>query len=168
MHNTIKLNKDLLIIEEKSKTRIVVGLIFLAISIYWIAYRLDDALVFRLFDGFYAGLFALIGLVNLVEGFGISAGKFVGKAFVIVDDERISIKPGIFAREQTIHWPSVQSVDYELNRFRIRKTDNTTEVLDLSPLSYTVKIEVKEAVNHFADTLLIRKDYEDSKHVVDG
>ena len=65
--------------ENKSVFRIILGLIFFAISIGWIADKINDSQIISLFDWAFTGIFALNGLVHITQGLGFSFTKGVGK-----------------------------------------------------------------------------------------
>lgn len=68
--------------------------------------------------------------------------RLFGKAFVLIDSERISIKLGIIDKEQNVYWKDIKSIDYKLNKFRVENIDNTNKTLDLSKLDYVLKNEI--------------------------
>ncbi|WP_423130150.1 hypothetical protein [Gaoshiqia sp. Z1-71] len=122
----MEFKKDLLKKEEKSTFRIILGILFFVISIVWVADRIMDDLIIRPFDWLYTGVFALNGVVHTLEGFGFSIASLFGKAFVLIDNERISIKPGIRNKEQNIYWNSIKTIDYRLNKYHIKNADSTS------------------------------------------
>ena len=146
----MELKKDLLNKEKKSVFRVILGILFFAISIFWITDRIMDNLIIRAFDWFYTGIFALNGLVHTIEGFGFSIARLFGKAFVLIDNEQISIKLGIIDKGQNIYWKDIKAIDYKLNKFHVENIDNTSKILDLSKLDYTLKNEVKEIISGIA------------------
>jgi hypothetical protein len=146
----MELKKDLLKKERKSVFRVILGILFFAISIFWITDRIMDNLIIRPFDWFYTGIFTLNGLVHTIEGFGFSIARLFGKAFVLIDNEQISIKLGIIDKEQNIYWKDIKVIDYKLNKFHIENIDNTSKTLDLSKLDYTLKNKVKEIISGIA------------------
>ena len=105
-----------------------------------------DNLIIQPFDWLYTGIFALNGIVHTIEGFGFSIARLFGKAFVLIDSERISIKLGIIDKEQNVYWKDIKAIDYKLNKFRVENIDNTNKTLDLSKLDYVLKKEIKEII----------------------
>ena len=142
----MEFKKDLLKKERKSVFRVILGILFFVISIIWIAVRINDNQIIRPFDWLYTGIFALNGIVHTIEGFGFSIASLFGKAFVLIDSERISIKPGIIDKEQNVYWKDVKTIDYKLNKFRFENIDNTNKTLDLSKLDYELKNKIKENI----------------------
>lgn len=146
----MELKKDLLKKDKKSVFRIILGVLFVAISIIWIADKITSDIIIRPFDWLYSGIFMLGGVIHIFEGFGFSLAKLFGKAFVLIDNNQISIKPGLSDKEQKIYWKDIKTIDYKLNKFQIQKIDDTNMKLDLSKIDYALKNEIKEIVNNIA------------------
>lgn len=153
----MELNRDLLKKEKKSIFRIVIGILFLLFSGIWIAGKIIDNETIRVFDWFYTGIFALNGIFHAIEGFGYSLLKFFGKAFIIINDELISIKREIMVKEQTIYWKDIKSIDYKLNKFLLKKNDDSILTLDLTKIDYSLKNEIKEIIDHIANIKNLKK-----------
>jgi len=143
---TTEFKRNLLKKEKKSTFRIVLGIFFLVISFFWMADRMMDHLVIRTFDWIYTLIFALNGIVHTVEGLGGSIAGLFGKAFILIDHEQISIKPGMMDKAQIVHWKEVKAIDYKLSTFRIEHLDSTTITLKVSKLDYASIKEIKEIV----------------------
>lgn len=146
----MEFKKDLLKKDKKSILRLVLGILFLVISGAWITDRILEYQSFRLFDWFYSGILTLNGIVYTIEGSGLSISKLFGKAFVWIDNDRISIKPGLMDKEQQVYWNAIKTMDYKLNKYHIRQMDNTSITLDLSKLGYELKNEIRETLDSIA------------------
>jgi len=146
----MEFKKDLLKKDKKSILKLVLGILFLVISGAWIVDRILEYQSFRLFDWFYSGILTLNGIVYTIEGSGLSISKLFGKAFVWIDNDRISIKPGIMDKEQKVYWNAIKTMDYKLNKYHIRQMDNTSITLDLSKLGYALKNEIRETLDSIA------------------
>ena len=142
----MELKKDLLKKNKKSLFRIILGILFLVISILWITDRIIDNLTIRPFDWLYTAILLLNGFVSTIDGFGVSIESLFGKADIFIDNEQISIKRGITDKEQKIYWKSMKAIDYKLNKFRIQNIDNTSMTLDLSKFEFALKNEIKETI----------------------
>lgn len=142
----MELKKDLLKKNKKSLFRIILGILFLVISILWITDRIIDNLTIRPFDWLYTAILLLNGFVTTIDGFGVSIERLFGKAYIFIDNEQISIKRGITDKEQKIYWKSMKAIDYKLNKFRIQNIDNTSMTLDLSKFEFALKNEIKETI----------------------
>ncbi len=146
----MELKRDLLKKEKKSIFRIVLGVLFFVVSGVWIADKILDNQIIRPFDWCYSGIFALNGIVYSIAGLGFSIAKLFGKAFILIDNDRISIKPRIIDKEQNIYWKDIKAIDYKHNIFRVRNVDNTSMTLDLSKFDYSLKNEIKEIIDCLA------------------
>jgi hypothetical protein len=146
----MEFKKDLLKKEKKSVFRIIFGLLFIIISIIWITDRIIENLTIRSSDWLYSSIFALNGVVHMIEGFGFSIVRLFGKAFVLINNEQISIKPGILDKKQNIYWKSIKAIDYKLNKFQVQNIDNTSMTLDLSKIDYPVKNDIREIIDCIA------------------
>jgi len=147
----MELKRDLLKKEKKSIFRIVIGILFLLFSGIWIVDRIIDNETIRVFDWFYTGTFALNGIFHTIEGFGYSVVKFFGKAFVLINDDLISIKREIMVKEQTIYWKDIKSIDYKLNKFLLELNDDTILTIELTKFDYALKNEIKGIIDHIAN-----------------
>jgi predicted permease len=147
----MELNKDLLKKEKKSVFRIILGILFFVFSIGWIVDRIINNQIIRPFDWFYFGIFALNGIVNSIEGFGFSLAKLFGKAFILIDMERIAIKTGVFDKEQNVFWNDMESIESKLNRFQVLKTDGTAHTIDFSKLDYALVQSIKATISGIAN-----------------
>lgn len=90
------------------------------------------------------------GIIHTVEGFGFSLARLFGKAFILVDNEKIAIKIGVLAKEQNISWMDIKSISYKPIRFKVAKNDNTSFTFNLSKLDYSLIKEIKSTINAIA------------------
>lgn len=137
--------------EKRSIYKIIIGLLFMVLPTIWITDRFTDNLTIRPFDWLYAGIFALNGVFHITSGFGISIIGLFGKAFIVINNNQISIKPDILSKEQRINWDDIKTIDYKLNKYIIQRADNTSFILDLSKIDYNLKADVKNIINSIAE-----------------
>jgi hypothetical protein len=147
----MELKRDLLVIQKKSVFRISMGILFIVISIVWIVDLMIESKTDRLFDWLYFGLFFLNGIVFSIEGFGFSVSRLLGKAFIMIDNERIVLKPGVLVKEQNILWQDINSISNRPVRCQIARIDGTTVTLNLSKLDYSLVKEIKSTINEIAN-----------------
>ena len=148
----MELKIDLLKKDEKSYFRIAFGVFFIVVSCVCIVRMIHDE-VLRPFDWlyFYLGIFALGGIIHVVEGLGLfSLRRLFGKAYILINPKLISLKPDVLGKEQSASWDSIKSIDYKLNKLVIEKTDNTNVVISLSKFSFILKNEIKETISYIA------------------
>lgn len=146
----MELKKNLLRKEEKSYFRFVLSIIFFVISVSWILLRIRDGQKITLFDWFCSGLFFLNGTIHSIGGFGFQPEALIGKAFILINNETISIKTGVFDKEQNILWTEIKKIEYNLSKFHILRMDGSTLSLDLSKIDYALKNEIRKTVESIA------------------
>jgi len=135
---------------KKSLFRIALGILFFLLAIVWISIRFFDNETIKPFDWISFGLFAIIGIIHIVEGLGFPFEKIFGKAYVLINSEFISLKASVFEKEQFVKWNDIISIDYKLNKLKIEKIDNTTLLIDLTKFNYITINEIKKAVSCIA------------------
>jgi hypothetical protein len=143
----MEFRKDLLKISEKSLFRIIMGMGFFLIAIFWVADRAFEYQDIRPFDWLYFGFFIFSGIIHIYEGFGYSVSKLFGKAFVQIDRDVIRIKTGVLEKEQFILWNEVASVHYKAGIFEMRRLDQPSVVFKLSGLEYALIQQIKELIS---------------------
>jgi len=94
--------KNLLNNDEKSVWRVILGIIFIVISISWIVSRYLENIPLRVFDWVYFATFSLNGVFNIFEGIGKSMDRFLGKAFIHIDDQAMVMKPRILKKRKKL------------------------------------------------------------------
>ena len=146
----MEIKKNLLRNEQKSYLRFITGVGFFVISIIWIVLKIRQEQEISLFDWFYFGIFTLNGISHSIAGFGFRIEELFGKAFILINKEKISMKAKAFEKEQTVLWSEIQKIAYNLNKLHIHKTDNTTLTFNLSEIDYTFKNEIKEFIKSIA------------------
>ena len=116
--------KNLLIDRKKSKYQIFFGIIFILISLLWIADRILEHNPIRIFDWMYGIIFFLNGIVHIIEGTGTSVNNFFGKAFIKINDNEIIFKPKIVKEKIHIYWEDVEKIAFGISRIKIINKDN--------------------------------------------
>ena len=147
----MEFKKNLLRKEKKSYFRFAMGIVFFIISILWISVKISDEQKISFFDWLYFGLFTLNGIAHSMGGFGFQFEELFGKAFIVINEEIISIKTKVLDKEQNILWSDIQNINYNLNKLYIHKTDNTTQTFNLSEIDYDSKNEIKESIKSIAN-----------------
>lgn len=146
----MELKKDLLQIEKKSLARIILGIGFFICAAGWILSRHIDNQIIKFFDWLFFGTMAINGIYHVIEGFGFSFPKLFGKAFIIIDNDEIRIKNGVFDEEQSILWRDIKSIRYKPSIFQIIKLDETFVAFKLQDLDYSLIREIKEVIRAIA------------------
>ena len=147
----MELKIDLLKRGEKEPYRIVLGIIFFAMSCTYIT-KIIHAEFIRPSDWFLFGGSLLCGIAHAVEGLGFSANRLFGKAYLVINSECVLSKAGVFKKEQSIDWDNIKSINYNRisEELRIEKTDNTNVIVDFYKLGYSFNNEIKETLNCIA------------------
>lgn len=150
--NTIAMDfkRDLLKVTKKSKFRVIVGVLFLAIAILWITTRFIDNELIRRFDWLYTVLFGLNGVVHILGGMGFSFERLLGKAFIEIDSKSINMKLGAFEKEHKINWQDIKSINYKPNVFKISQLDDKIQLIKISKLDFLSISEIKEVISKIA------------------
>jgi len=147
----MEFKRDLLIIQKKSVFRILIGILFFAISIAWIVDKEYNKQIISLLDGLLLGIFVLNGFVHSIEGFGFPLARLLGKAYIQIDSERIAVKTGVLTKEQSVSWQDIKSISYKPIRYKVVKNDDTSMAFDLSKLDYSLIKEIKSAIVEIAN-----------------
>jgi len=141
---------DLLKKPKKSLIRVILGIFMFLFAISWIVIRVTENRSITPFDWIYAGVFSLNGVVQFIEGLGYSFERFFGKTYISINLERISLKTSVFEKKQNINWGEIKSIDYKLNKFEIKKTNNANMILSISQFDYIAINEIKKTINDIA------------------
>jgi hypothetical protein len=147
----MELKRDLLVVQKKSVFRIIMGILFFVISIVWVIDLVINSKTSRPFDWLFFGVFVMNGLIHSIEGFGFSLARLFGKAFILIDTDRIAIKTGVLAKEQSVYWKDIKSLSYKPIRFKIVRNDNTSMTFNLSKLDYLLIKDMKISINEIAN-----------------
>lgn len=148
--------RDLLKNNDKSIFRLIFGIAFLVISIFWIVTRFYENDLIRPFDWFYSGVFALNGVAHIFVGFGSSIERFFGKSFVHIDNDTINMKFGAFEKAQKVYWQDIISIDYVPHRFTFQMKDSSTKIFSLTKLDNSCISNIKEMISKIATTKAIK------------
>ncbi len=155
----MELRRDLLKISEKSLFRIILGLGSVLIACSWIVVDAFENQIFRIVALPYFIFFVFSGIIHIYEGFGYSVSKLFGKAYILIDTDVIRIKTGVLDKEQFVFWNEVASIYYKAAVFEIRRSDNTTVVLKLSTLEYSLIQQIKEVIGRISVEKGIAADF---------
>ncbi|MDE5424234.1 hypothetical protein L3073_18635 [Ancylomarina sp. DW003] len=140
----MKFEKNLLV--QKSVAKTIIGALALVLIVLWIGIKtyIDEA--FEIFDWLYfTGLF-LIGILFILEGRGIPFAKIFGTAFIHIDEERISMKRGVFHEEQSILWEEIKQIEYKPNYFLFTKHDGSLFPFKLRHLAFRFNREILDFI----------------------
>lgn len=140
----MKFEKNLLV--QKSTTKTIVGILTLVLIVLWIGIKIYIKEAFDAFDWVYLIALFLLGILFILEGIGAPFVKIFGKAFIHIDEERISMKKGVFSKEQTIFWDEIKLIEYKPNYFLFTKQDDSLFPLKLQLLAYRFNREILDFI----------------------
>ncbi|MDP4227726.1 MAG: hypothetical protein Q8907_15000 [Bacteroidota bacterium] len=148
----MELNLDLLRNKKKSISAIILGLLILCFLVYAIIWSdmMPSSHYAPVFDGILYGLLFFTGIYFMISGFGYSVARLFGKAFIIIDKEKISIKANVFVKEQKVMWDDIKSISYSSNRYHIVKINDHRQMIDLSKFDYYLLKIIKDTVRSMA------------------
>ena len=129
----------------------MLGIGCIIIAALWIPVRKFENHIVDLMDWLYTTLFIVYGIVYTIEGFGVAFLSLLGKAYVVIDQDGISIKTGIFDKAQKILWNAISSIDYHPLSFHVHRLNNTDLKLKLSGMDYSLIQEIKKVVGFIAN-----------------
>ena len=143
MELNINLNKK----DINSYTAFTIGGIFFVVGVYFFLESGKDEKGFDGFDWAYLIFFAVLGLAFMMKGFGVAFRK----AFVKIDEEKISLKPDLTSKVHTIHWDDIQSIQQVTIRYIIKLKNDKTDEIILAHYTHDVADQIKEIVEQIAD-----------------
>ena len=135
---------------KKSFSSVILGICAFLVASSWIISKFIENAIIQPFDWFYCGFFALLSVGHCIRGL-YPVENFFGKAYILINSELISLKATVFDKEQLIAWREIKSIDYKLNKFEIKKTDNTRMGISLSKFNCALKGEIKEMIHFIAN-----------------
>ena len=153
---TMDLNINILRSPPRSITKKVLGTLYILLAILWFVVRImnnepDASRSHHPFlDIVYILLFGFSGVVFLIEGSGISIGRWFGEAYIKIDSEMIFIKRGVFSKEWKILWREVEEVQFKVIKIRFAMKDKSYMDLDYDNLPYEHIQELKRTVKTFS------------------
>jgi len=140
----MKFEKDLLV--QKSKAKTIIGILDIVLIALWISTKFYIEENFDVFDMVYSVALFLLGVLFIIEGRGIPLAKFFGKAFILIDEDQISMKKGVFSKEQTIFWDEIKAIEYKANYFLFTKHDDSLFPFKLRNLAYRFNREILDFI----------------------
>lgn len=146
----MELKVDLSGQEKKSVLRIIIGIFFIMVSIFWAFSRYNNNLDINTMDWFFFAVMILNGFVHMWGGFGLPIISLFSESFIMIDDEKISVKKRVLTKKHSILWTDVKMINYKFNRFKVIKTNDTILTLDFSKLEYAVLNNAKEFIGKLA------------------
>ena len=157
-----ELNINILRSPARSTVRRVLGFLYILIAILWLVMRIvnneseQGRFPLPFLDIVYSILFGISGIVFLIEGSGISIGKWFGEAYIKIDAVGIFIKKGVFSKEWVILWSEIEQVDFSILKIKFSIKDDSVSELNYDNLEYEHIQEIKRSVRDFSAEKNIR------------
>jgi hypothetical protein len=151
-----ELNINILRSPARSTVRRVLGILYILIAILWLVIRIvnneseQGRFPLPFLDIVYSILFGISGIVFLIEGSGISIGKWFGKAYIKIDTIGIFIKKGVFSKEWVILWGEIDQVEFSVLKIKFSIKDKSPRELNYDNLEYEHIQEIKRSVRAFS------------------
>ncbi len=142
--DNMKFEKDLLV--QKSTAKTIIGILDIVLIALWISTKIYIEEGFDAFDMVYLIVLFPLGILFIIEGRGIPLARIFGKAFILIDEEQISIKKGVFSKEQTIFWDEIKSIEYKQNFFLFTKHDDSLFPFKLRQLAFRFNREILDFI----------------------
>jgi hypothetical protein len=140
----MKFEKDLLV--QKSTAKTIVGVLHFVLIALSISSKIYIEQGFETFDIIYLVVIFLLGSLFILEGTGIPFAKIFGKAFILIDEKQISIKKGVFNKEQTIFWDEIKAIEFKPNYFLFTKHDDSLFPFKLRHLTIRFNKEILDFI----------------------
>lgn len=140
----MKFEKNLLV--QTSTTKTILGVLHFVIIALWIGSKIFIKETFDTFDFIYLIALFLIASLFIIEGIGVPLAKIFGKAFILIDEDQISMKIGVFSKEQTIFWDEIKAIEYKPNYFLFTKQDDSLFPFKLRNLTTRFNREILDYI----------------------
>jgi len=148
----MELKIDLLKTEIKSQFRVIVGILLLITSILIVFIKLKGNPQVSLWDWLFALILLLSGISSILGGAGFAFARMLGKSFIHIDEQSITIKMRLFEKEQHFDWSEIKAIEYTANKYMVTMKDGTSGILNLYKMEYLLKKEVKSVISEIAST----------------
>ncbi|MCF8361770.1 MAG: hypothetical protein K9G70_04015 [Prolixibacteraceae bacterium] len=109
-------HKDLLKLKTNSRLQIIIGFLMIALAIAWFPIKLHENGYLSIFDWLFSFIFFLNGILQVTTGFGVPPRRLFGKAYIVVNDQKIIYKPYVLKPERKASWSNIESITYQTGR----------------------------------------------------
>lgn len=140
------LNRNIKVPNKNAFYHFVIGLIFLGMVFWVVSEGNKKETGVDQFDWIYIAVFGMVGLYFCYKGLNF----ILRKAYIRVDDEKVSVKPDESTSSETIYWRDIKVI-YEVGKnFEILKYDDSVYTIYFSYYTYKNADDLKEAVRETA------------------
>ena len=141
---------DLLQKSKKDWFRIIWGIAVLLVIVVWFADRIVENLTINTADWIYQIFSVFFGAWLLATGLGYHIRKLLGSAFIKMDNNLITFKNSIWAKEESVSWEEIKSINYWHLQFRISRQDGSVLLLKLPYANSNASTEAIHAMVQIA------------------
>ena len=135
----------------KSKWRIVFGVVFCLVSIFYLLRPILVGRSIEMGDWFLAVIWLFVGGTHIFEGTGRSFDKLFGKTYTIINDEKIITKNSSVASEKSIYWDDIASIEYVFNTLYVTKNNENRKRVLLSRSDTVIDTVAKDFVEKMGE-----------------
>ncbi len=141
-----ELNIDLIRIPEKSKTRRVLGLIYLFFGLAIIILLISFEERISVWMYLLCIYLVLEGIVFYLDGLGVSISGLFGEAYIRINDSEIKIKRSIFSKGSILFWDHIDRIGISVIGIRFKLKDEMIRHIDYGNLDYGNIQKLKNAI----------------------
>ncbi len=135
---------------KKSKTRIIVGIVFLVLYFGWIFLRLTEPFPVKSYEWIFLSTFFLNGVLHLTGGLGIGPPAFLSDMSILISSQELRLKTGPFKPVQRFAWSEVRSLDYRMGKLHLTRATGQSETFDLAIFGYSDLQGIKKTLSLLA------------------
>ncbi|NLO72263.1 MAG: hypothetical protein GX102_15235 [Porphyromonadaceae bacterium] len=141
------LNRNIKIPNKNAFYHLIIGLIFLGMAFWVVSEGNKKESGVDQFDWIYIAVFGMVGLYFCYKGLNY----ILRKAYIRVDDEKISVKPDESTNSETIFWRDIKMINEIESNYQIVKKDDSTYTIYFSYYTYKNADDLKQSVKETAN-----------------
>lgn len=107
----------------------IIGYLLIALSFVYIGTFYFQSREIEPFNWFMFIGWLFIGILQVIQGYGISTSLLFGKTYIIINEQGIILKKISIRKEKRINWDDIESIDYLTQKIILSKKNGTQEVI---------------------------------------
>lgn len=140
------LNKNIKTPNKNAFYNLIIGFVFWGMTFWVFKESAAKENGIDQFDWIYIGMFGIVGLFFVYKGLN----SIIRKAYIHVDEDKISIKPDESSKSETIFWKDIDSIRSVGNNYDIVKKNFSTYTIYFSYYDYANAQDLKRAIDEMA------------------
>lgn len=136
---------------KKQKAQLILGIVFIVLSLLWMLNKIYPDNRIHLIDWIYSSIFFLQGVVNILQYFGYNIDEFFGKRFIRITTDEIQYKPKTFKPEIKIQWEDITSIFFKSNYIQLETKDKDITNLYYKNIDYVSVQALKNTITEIAN-----------------